>query len=93
MKLIEIVEDEDQKLESVVFKLLDIPEPDEAEDEKIDGKSGSNNKDSNSESEFSGTEEDDEEFAEFKKKKKKRKKNEREIPCRVLITSGHRDVD
>jgi hypothetical protein len=26
-------------------------------------------------------------------KKKKRKKNEVEVPCRVMITAGHKDVD
>ena len=31
--------------------------------------------------------------AELSKPKKKRKKNELEIECRLLITSGHRDVD
>lgn len=44
MKLIEIVEDDDNKLESVVFKMLDIPEEVEVEDEnaeKKDGKVGS----------------------------------------------------
>ena len=38
VKLIEIVEDDDQKLDSVVFKLLDIPE--EVEDENAEKKEG-----------------------------------------------------
>merc|ERR1719313_1203697 len=29
----------------------------------------------------------------YLKAKKKRKKNEKEVPCKVLITAGHRDVD
>ena len=42
VKLIEIVEDDDNKLESVVFKMLDIPEEVEDENaEKKDGKVGS----------------------------------------------------
>ena len=38
MKLIEIIEDDDQRLESVVFKMLDIPE--EVEDENAEKKEG-----------------------------------------------------
>jgi thioredoxin reductase len=38
-------------------------------------------------------EEEEDDDAAFIKQKKKRKKNEKELPCKVLITAGHRDVD
>lgn len=97
VELQEIEEDKDEGLESIVFKRLDIiiDEDEEEEDEDLDQKS--EEKDSKVESNMNGTgedeEEDDQNEAELVKQKKKRKKNEMEVECRVLITSGHKDVD
>lgn len=96
-ELQEIEEDPDEGLEAVVFKRLDIiiDEDEEEDDEDMDQKS--EDKDSKIDSNANGTgddeEEDDQNEAELVKQKKKRKKNEMEVECRLLITSGHRDVD
>ena len=95
-KLIEIIEDEEEGLESVLFKMLDIPDEEEEEDDL-----NIENKSEDQESMGSGaggtddrsTEDNKENEAELIKQKKKRKKNEKEIECRVLITAGHKDVD
>jgi hypothetical protein len=97
-KLIEIVEDEEEGLESVVFKMLDIPDEVEEEDdlegieENSEGQ-GSMGSGDGGMGEGSMGEEDGEGEVEYVKQKKKRKKNENEVECRLLITAGHRDVD
>ena len=100
VQLIEICEDEHEGLETVVFKMLNMPdvEDDEEEDEILGDEEKSEGEKSGSQ--VAGTGEDpsqgDDEAeleAELNNKKKKRKKNEKEIDCRVLITAGHRDVD
>ena len=97
-KLIEIIEDPEEGLESVLFKMLDIPDEEEDDDE-MDLEEKSEGQNSNMGSGDAGTgeggsqAEDGEDEAALIKQKKKRKKNENEIDCRVLITAGHRDVD
>ena len=98
-KLIEIIEDPEEGLESVLFKMLDIPDEEEDEDEIEGLEEKSEGQNSNMGSGDAGTgeggsqAEDGEDEANLIKHKKKRKKNENEIDCRVLITAGHRDVD
>ena len=98
-KLIEIIED-DEGLEAVAFKRLDIPDEEEDEDEMgdLEGKSdgagsGGSGDEAGTGEEGSQDQEDGEQEADQAKARKKRKKNEREEPARVLITAGHRDVD
>ena len=94
-KLQDIEQEDDEGLVSVVFKMLDIPEGDDddeesQQEEKPEGMEGEEGE------EMEGEEVDEEEGeneAEYLKAKKKRKKNEKEVPCKVLITAGHRDVD
>jgi|TARA_B110000285_G_scaffold154623_1_gene172508 hypothetical protein len=99
-KLIEIIEDPEEGLEAVLFKMLDIPDEEEDEDEieGLDEKSEGQNSGMGSGAGGTGegasqADEEGEDEANLIKQKKKRKKNEREIDCRVLITAGHRDVD
>lgn len=97
--MIEIVEDDEQALEAVVFKMLDMPEVEDDEeedeilgdDEKSEGEKSGSQVAGTGEDPSQGEDEDNE--AEMVKQKKKRKKNEKEIDCRVLISAGHRDVD
>jgi len=99
-KLFEIEEDADEGLESVVFKLLDVPEEDEDEDElegveeksQVEGSEMGSGAGATGE-EGSQADEEGELEADYMKAKKKRKKNEKEVLCKVLITAGHRDVD
>ena len=100
-ELREIIEDGEEGLEAVVFKLLDIPEDDD-DDDDLDGLDGekSEGQGSNMGSGAAGTgedgsqvDDDGDQEADLVKQRKKRKKNELEIECRVLITAGHRDVD
>jgi hypothetical protein len=102
VKLIEIEEDQDEGLESVVFKRLDMPDEVEDEDElEGEGEQKSEQNGSNMGSGVAGTgeegsdnyDEDGEHEADYMKQKKKRKKNELEVECKVLITAGHKDVD
>ena len=100
VKLIEIEQDKEEGLQLVVFKRLDVPDEETDEDEIEGLEEKSEGQGSNMGSGGNGTAEDasqaDEEGAqeaELSKPKKKRKKNELEIECRLLITSGHRDVD
>jgi len=97
-KLMEIIQD-DEGLDTVLFKLLDLPEENSEDDEEagIEEKSeqGSNmgsgaagTGEDNSQNDEDGEQEDHQ-----VKQKKKRKKNELEVECKVLITAGHRDVD
>jgi len=97
-KLIEIIQD-DEGLETVLFKLLDLPE-DNSEDDEVEGIEEKSEQGSNMGSGVAGTgednsqvDEDGEQEDQQVKQKKKRKKNELEIECKVLITAGHRDVD
>lgn len=92
----EVEEEDDEGLVSVVFKMLDIPEgDDDDEDEDLEAKpEGMEGEEGDEmEGELDENEEDGENEAEYLKAKKKRKKNEKEVPCKVLITAGHRDVD
>jgi len=86
-KLLEIIK-EDEGLESVLFKLLDLPEEEEDEDEIEGIEEKSEGQGSNMGSGVAGTgednsqvDEDGEQEAEFIKQKKKRRKNELEIEC------------
>lgn len=100
-RLSEIEQDPDEGLlEAVVFKMLDVPEEEEDEDE-LEGIEDKSDQNGSMGSGVPGTgdegselDEDGEGEAEYlKNKKKKRKKNELEVECKVLITAGHRDVD
>jgi len=99
--LMQILEDEENQIDSVLFKLLDIPDEEEEDDElegieeksehekdsKMSGMNGGMDGESN---------DGDPEKSQHEEQvvhKKKRKKNELEIFCKVLITAGHRDVD
>jgi len=97
-KLMEIIEDPEDGLEAVLFKMLDIPYEEEDEDE-IEGLEEKSDGNDDPDGEAGGTGEgesqndDDQDEALLVKQKIKRKKNELELDCRVLITAGHRDVD
>jgi hypothetical protein len=97
-KLIEIIQD-DEGLDTVLFKMLDLPE-ENSEDEEAEGIEEKSEQGSNMGSGVAGTGEDNsqvdddgEQEDHQVKQKKKRKKNELELECKVLITAGHRDVD
>jgi hypothetical protein len=91
-EIMEISEDDENNLESVLFKLLDIPDEEEDEDELEDLDEKSQKKSSINGSQMDGSMDgEDEEGTRIPKKK--RKKNELDIECKVLISAGHRDVD
>uniref|UniRef100_A0A7S3MYV1 CFAP61 dimerisation domain-containing protein n=1 Tax=Strombidium inclinatum TaxID=197538 RepID=A0A7S3MYV1_9SPIT len=96
-RLIEIIEDPEEGLEAVLFKMLDIPDEEEEEEdlnieEKSEGQESMGSNAAGTE-EKSFSDENKENEAEYIKQKKKRKKNEKEVECRVLISAGHKDVD
>ena len=85
--LVEIFEDDNNSVKSVLFKRLDISDvmPEEEEEEDEDRNSNqSDNEDG---------EGDEENEGEDGQVRQKRKRNELELPCKVFITAGHRDVD
>lgn len=96
--LMQILEDEENQIDSVLFKLLDIPDEEEDDDELegIDDKSEQESRQSALNGMDDGSMEGDIEKSQQEEQvvqKKKRKKNELELYCKVLITAGHRDVD
>ena len=98
--LFDIGVDPEEGLEYVAFKDWDAPEPEEDEEDLEDIEDDADENGSNIDSAGGGTGADGSDIEEgeegqviMKKDKRKRKKNERELECRVLITSGHRDVD
>lgn len=98
--LFDIGVDPEEGLEYVAFKDWDAPEPEEDEEDLEDIEDDGDENGSNMDSAGGGTGADGSDIEEgeegeniMKKAKRKRKKNERELECRVLITSGHRDVD
>ena len=102
--LMTIMEDEENQLEAVVFKLLDIPDEEE-EDDELEGideehqqeQPERDSKMSNNHIDGESIEGDGENRSQNQEEqvvqKKRRKKNELELHCRVLITAGHKDVD
>lgn len=99
-QLFDIGVDPEEGLEYVAFVDLDAPPPDEEDEELEDIEDEADDNGSNMDSAGGGTGADGSDLEEgeegqviHKKDKRKRKKNERELECRVLITSGHRDVD
>ena len=107
--LMQVIENDESQVESVLFKLLDIPDEEEDEDE-IEGidddqaqqdqperdsklSSGQNGGMDGESLEGGEGENKSQNQEEQVVQKKKRKKNELELQCRVLITAGHKDVD
>ena len=94
-QLFDIGKDDEDALEYVAFKNLDMPDaPDSDEEDGLEEKSNADDDLSNAD----GTGEIDDDADSnneqvTKNKRPKRKRNEDEINCRVLITAGHRDVD
>lgn len=107
-QLMQVMEDEESQLESVLFKLLDIPDEEEDEDElegideeqqdyqerdsKMSSGGGAGMDGDSVEGEGENKSQNQGE-GEQVVQKKRRKKNELELQCRVLITAGHKDVD
>ena len=104
----QVIDNDESQVESVLFKLLDIPDEEEDEDE-IEGidedqaQQDQPERDSKLSSGQNGMDGESVEGGEGENKsqnqeeqvvqKKKRKQNELELQCRVLITAGHKDVD
>ena len=106
-QLLQVMEDDEEQLEGVLFKLLDIPDEEEDDDELegIDEEhQDQQDRDSKMSSGGLGMDGESVEGGDLDTKsqngqeeqvvqKKRRKKNELEVSCRVLITTGHKDVD
>jgi len=99
-RLLQIKDDNFAQLGSVVFKLLDIPDEEEDEDdlEGIEQRTDQDGRDSqmssvNNMGEGESQDREGDKSQEEAVHKKKRKKNELELECKVLITAGHLDVD
>lgn len=98
--LMQILEDEENQIDSVLFKLLDIPDEEEEDDELEGIDNRSEHEKESRQSALNGMDgesmDGDMEKSQQEEQvvqKKKRKKNELELYCKVLITAGHRDVD